>query len=56
MSGPGSFWTQAEWSEWSDDLASLIPEDDISRYANPEGAQESIIAACLRAYVAERAS
>ena len=54
--GPGSFWTQAEWAEWSNDLAFLIPEDDVSRYANPEGAQESIVEACLRAYVSERAA
>jgi hypothetical protein len=43
-----------EWQEWSNELALLIPEDDVCDYANPEGAQESIIEACLRAYIRER--
>lgn len=51
---PGAFWTNEQWLEWSNELASLIPEGDESRYSNPEGAQESIILDCLRAYVAER--
>lgn len=53
--GPGWFWTRTEWSEWSNELAMLIPEDDFDRYSNPDGAQESCIAAVLRAYVEERA-
>lgn len=55
-SGPGWFWTQTEWAEWSNELASMIPEDDVARYANVDGAQESIIADCLQAYVTERKS
>lgn len=52
--GPGWFWTQDEWAEWSNELAILIPEDDVDRYSNPDGAQESVIKDCLRAYIAER--
>jgi hypothetical protein len=52
--GPGWFWTRDEWSEWSNDLAMLIPEDDFDRYSNPDGAQESCITDVLRAYVEER--
>jgi hypothetical protein len=52
--GPGWFWSQDEWAEWSNALAVLIPEDDVSRYSNPEGAQEGIISDCLAAYVDER--
>jgi hypothetical protein len=48
----GRFYTGDEWHEWSNDLASLIPEGDEARYSNPEGAQESIIYDCLAAYVA----
>lgn len=39
--GPGDHWTTDEWSEWSNELASLIPEDQ--EVANPEAAQEHII-------------
>lgn len=34
--GPGWFWTQAEWAEWSNTLASLLPEeydDDVAQEA-----------------------
>lgn len=34
--GPGWFWTQAEWAEWSNLLASLLPEeyeDDVAQEA-----------------------
>lgn len=51
---PSGFWSQREWEDWSNDLATLIPEGDASRYSNPEGAQEGIIEDCLRAYVKER--
>ncbi|HET6917240.1 MAG TPA: hypothetical protein VFH56_14195 [Acidimicrobiales bacterium] len=37
-SGPGSFWTQAEWAEWSNDLANLLPEE-----YDGDAAQEAII-------------
>lgn len=37
-----------EWEGWSNELASLFPEDaETWPGANPEGAQESIIQACL---------
>lgn len=39
--GPGDFWTTDEWSEWSNELASLVPEDQC--VANPEAAQEHVI-------------
>lgn len=52
----GDFWTQAEWAEWSNDLADLISEDDMCRFSNPDGAQESIILDVLRGYVSERAA
>jgi hypothetical protein len=52
----GDFWTPAEWADWSDRLAELIPEDDAATYSNPEGAQESIIEDCLRAYAARLAA
>lgn len=51
---PSGFWSQREWEDWSNDLAVLIPEDDVSRYSNPEGAQEGIISDLLAAYVNER--
>ena len=51
---PAGFWSQREWEDWSNDLATLIPEDDVSAYSNPEGAQEGIISDCLAAYIAER--
>lgn len=54
--GPGWFWTRTEWADWSNELAMLIPEDDVSEYSNVDGAQESCITDCLRAYVAERAA
>lgn len=38
-------WTQAEWAEWSNELAELIPDD--LACGDPEGAQESIIADTL---------
>jgi hypothetical protein len=47
--------TQNEYIEWSNSLADLIPEDDVSEFSNPEAAQEAIIHDCLKAYVAERA-
>lgn len=50
----GDFWTQDEWAEWSNELAMLIPEEDMLAYSNPEGAQEGIIFDVLSAYVAER--
>lgn len=38
----------AAWEDWSNDLANLLPEDaETWPGANPEGAQESIIEACL---------
>ena len=36
--GPGWFWTQAEWAEWSNTLATLLPE----KY-DDDAAQEAII-------------
>lgn len=37
-----------EWEDWSNELAMLLPEDaETWPGANPEGAQESIITACL---------
>lgn len=56
MSGAGDFWSQEQWAEWSNELAHLIPEDDMSAYSNPDGAQESIITDVLRAYASERVS
>jgi hypothetical protein len=56
MSGAGDFWTQDEWAEWSNELAQLIPEDDMLAYSNPEGAQEGIVLDVLRAYASERQS
>jgi hypothetical protein len=50
----GEFWTQDEWAEWSNELASLIPEGDESKYSNPEGAQEAILYDVFQAWAKER--
>lgn len=37
-----------EWEDWSNELAMLLPEDaETWPGANPEGAQESIVTACV---------
>lgn len=48
---PSGFWSQREWEDWSNTLASLIPDGDEGEYSNPEGSQEGIIEDCLRTYV-----
>jgi hypothetical protein len=45
---PQGFWSQREWEDWSNELAALIPDDDVR--GNPEGAQESIILDTLRGW------
>jgi len=40
--GPGSFWTQAEWAEWSNTLAECLPEE-----YDGDAAQEAIIERAL---------
>lgn len=52
--GPGWFWTQDEWAEWSNRLAMLIPEDDL--VGDLDGSQESIIEETLAMYVRDRAT
>lgn len=43
-----SFWSPREWEEWSNELASALPEEAEGwPGVNPEGAQESIIKASL---------
>jgi len=54
LNGPGWFWTRTEWAEWSNELSELIDDGDESTYSNPDGAQESVILDCFRAYKAER--
>lgn len=42
----GDFWTQAEWCDWSDDLARLVPEeyhDDIAQEAIIENALADLV-------------
>lgn len=44
--GPGWFWTQAEWAEWSNDLARLLPEeygDDVAQEAIIERALGDLV-------------
>ena len=48
---PAGFMSQREWEDWSNELAMLIPEDDM--HGNPEGAQESIILATLSGWYGE---
>lgn len=43
------------WEDWSNELATLLPEDaETWPGVNPEGAQESIITAALEHLLAER--
>ena len=51
--GPGWFWTRTEWSEWSNHLTTLIPEDLFA--GNPDGAQESVIEDTIVALIARLA-
>lgn len=48
---PSGFRSQREWEDWSNTLASLIPDGHEGEYSNPEGAQEGIVEDCLRTYV-----
>lgn len=41
-SGRGSFWTQAEWAEWSNTLAECLPEE-----YDGDAAQEALIERAL---------
>lgn len=56
MTGHGDFWTTDQWADWSNELAHLIPDEDMLAFSNPDGAQEGIVLDVLRAYASERQS